>query len=284
MPEIIGHRGARARFPENTLSGFRAALAAGVRHFEIDVGMTRDGVVVLSHDPCLSPDLTRAANGRWIDTKTPAIKDWDYAELQQFDVGRLRPGSRTAKSFPRQTPVDGETIPTLQAVLALHARARWTIEVKTYLNRPDLTLSPEAVVEAVAGVVDAAKAAKRVIVQSFDWRGPRHLRIIRPDLAYAWLTARKTRAWRGGQARLPISVAEEGGGTWAPHHSELTPGLLVRAKRLGLRVVPWTVNTPNDIARVASWGVDGIITDDPLVAQAVLNPAGLEQFPHRAPN
>jgi glycerophosphoryl diester phosphodiesterase len=284
MPEIIGHRGARARFPENTMGGFRAALAAGIRSFEIDVGMTRDGVLVLSHDACLSPDLTRTDDGRWIKAGTLAIKDFTYAELQHFDVGRLRPGSKTAKAFPRQTPMDGETIPTLAAVLALHSRVRWTIEVKTYFNRPNLTLPPEAIVEAVASVVDAAKAAKRVIVQSFDWRGPRHLRQSRPDLTYAWLTSIKTRAWRGGQARLPYTVAEEGGGTWAPHHSELTPDLLARAKAAGLRVVPWTVNAPNDIARFARWGVDGIITDDPVVAQAVLYPAGLEPPPHPAPS
>ncbi len=106
----------------------------------------------------------------------------------------------------------------------------------------------------------------------------------RPELAYAWLTTRKTRGWRGGQARLPASVAAEGGGTWAPRHDELTPGLLARAKALGLRVVPWTVNAPDDIARFARWGVDGIITDDPVVAQAVLHPAGHGQSPRPAPN
>lgn len=283
-PELIGHRGARALYPENTVAGFKAALAAGVRYFEIDVGMSRDGVVVLSHDACLSPDLTRDAGGRWIETAPIALRDRDYAELQAFDVGRLRPGSRTAKRFPRQIAVDGETIPTLEQVLALHSRARWTIEVKTYFNRPKLTWPAERIVEAVAAVADKAGAAKRIIVQSFDWRGPQHLRRIRPELAYAWLTTRSTRAWRGGQARLPESVVARGGGIWSPHHRELTPRLLARAKAAGLLVVPWTVNAPNDIARLASWGVDGLITDDPLVARAVLHRAGLEPLQRRAPS
>ena len=246
--------------------------------------MTRDGVVVVSHDSCLSPDLTRTLDGRWIGQSKIAIRDLDYADLQQFDVGRLQPGSRTAQRFPRQIPTDGETMPSLEAVLALHMRARWTIEVKTSFNRPKLTHRPERIVEAVAAVVDRTGVAKRVIVQSFDWRGPRHLRQVRPDLAYAWLTSRQTRAWRGGQARLPDTVVEEGGGTWSPLHSELTPALLARAKALGLRVVPWTVNTPDDIARFARWGVDGIITDDPLVARAVLHPAAPEPPPRPAPS
>jgi glycerophosphoryl diester phosphodiesterase len=283
-PEIIGHRGARSLYPENTVGGFRAALAAGVRHFEIDVAMTRDGVAVVSHDACLSPDLTRIRDGRWLESKHVMIKTLDFAELQAFDVGRVRPGSNTANRFPRQVAMDGATIPTLEEVLSLHSRARWTIEVKTYFNRPNLTWAPERMVEAVAEIADRVGAAKRVIIQSFDWRGPRHLRRIRPELAYAWLTARNTRAWRGGQARLPYTVVEEGGGTWAPQFRELTRPLLDRAHDAGLRVVPWTVNAPADIVRLAKWGVDGLITDDPLVARAALHPDALEPPPHPAPS
>jgi glycerophosphoryl diester phosphodiesterase len=283
-PELIGHRGARSLFPENTIAGFRAALAAGVLHFEIDIAMTRDGVLVLSHDPCLSPDLTRGPDGGWITATDLAIHDMDHAQLARFDVGRLRPGSRTARRFSRQTPVDGAGIPTLEEVLRLHSRARWTLEIKTHPNHPNRTAAPEAIAEAMAVVADRAGATKRIVVQSFDWRGPRHLRRLRPDLAYAWLTVRSTRAWRGGQAGLPGTVAAEGGGTWSPHHSELTPRLLDRARAMGLRVVPWTANAPSDIARLARWGVDGIITDDPLVARVVLQPPAPPGAPEPPPH
>ena len=270
IPDLIGHRGARSLFPENTVEGFRAALAAGIQSFEVDIAMTRDGVPVLSHDPYLSPYLTRDADGAWLCAPGPAIHDMDFADLAAFDVGRLRPHSRTARRFQRQVPVDGARIPALEDVLHLHSQARWTLEIKTNPGRPKLTARPEAIAEAVAAVVDRAGAGSRVVVQSFDWRGPRHLRCLRPDLAYAWLTTNSTRAWRGGQSRLPETVVAEGGGTWSPHFRELSPRLLARAKHAGLRVVPWTVNKPADIARLARWGVDGIITDDPLVARAVL--------------
>ena len=269
-PELIGHRGARSLFPENTVAGFRAALVIGLRHFEVDIAMTRDGVPVLSHDPYLAPDLTRHPDGRWIRATNLVIHAMDYADLATFDVGRLRPGSRTARRFSRQVAVDGATIPTLDEVLRLHPDARWTLELKTSPSHPQRTARPEAVAEAVADVADRAGATRRIVVQSFDWRGPRHLRRLRPDLDYAWLTVRGTRAWRGGQAGLPAKVVAEGGGTWSPHHRELTPRLLEQAKAAGLRVVPWTVNGPADIARLARWEVDGIITDDPLVARAVL--------------
>ena len=258
-------------------------MAAGLLSFEIDIAMTRDGVPVLSHDICLSPDLTRRPNGDWITAKHLAIHAMDHADLLAFDVGRLRPGSRTARRYPRQVAADGARIPTLDEVLRLHPDARWTLEIKTNPNYPNLPARPEAIAEAVADIADRAGATARVIVQSFDWRGPRHLRRLRPDFAYAWLTARGTRAWRGGQAGLPDTVVAEGGGTWAPHHSELTQRLLERAKAAGLRVVPWTVNAPADIARMARWGVDGIITDDPLVARAVLQSPALSVEPASPP-
>lgn len=268
-PELIGHRGARARYPENTLEGFRAASAAGCRHFEIDVGMTRDGVLVLSHDSTLNPDFTRDPSGGWLQNR-PVIHDLAFDALQTYDVGRIRPGTKTARLFTDQQPIDGARIPTLDAVLRLDDVTRWTIEIKTSPREPSLTAAPEAIAEQVAAVADQAGAASRIVVQSFDWRGPRHLRRQRPDLAYAWLTSRDTRAWRRGLGRLPGAVAGEGGGTWTPHYDELTPRLLAAAHRLGLRVTPWTVNAPGDIARLAEWGVDGIITDDPALAQSVL--------------
>ena len=285
MPvELIGHRGARALFAENTLAGFQAALAIGVRSFEIDVGMTRDGVVVVSHDPFLSPDLTRQDDGLWLARRGPLLHRLDYAEVRTFDVGRLRPGSRTARRFPRQCALDGAAIPALEDVLRLHSRARWTIEIKTDPNRPRLTAPPEAIAEAVAEVADRTGTSRRIVVQSFDWRGPIHLRRLRPDLAYAWLTSRRTRAWRGGQSGLPDTVLAQGGGTWSPHHSELTRPLLMQAQAAGLRVAPWTVNQPDTIARLAHWGVDALITDDPQVARAVLSLAGPELPPHPEPN
>jgi glycerophosphoryl diester phosphodiesterase len=266
-PDLIGHRGARARYPENTLEGFRAAAAAGCRHFEIDVAMTRDGVLVLSHDSRLHPDITRGPGGEWLRDR-PVIHNLDFPALQKYDVGRIRPGTKMAQLFPDQQPIDGARIPTLADALDLDDSTRWTIEIKTSPREPSLTAPPEAIAEQVAAVADRAGAASRIVVQSFDWRGPRHLRRLRPDLAYAWLTSRGTRAWRTG--RLPGSVAGEGGGTWTPLHTELTPRLLAAAHRLGLRVMPWTVNAPGDIRRFAAWGVDGIITDDPALARSSL--------------
>ena len=114
---LQGHRGARGFFPENTLEGFLAAWDTGLRTFELDVGMTRDGVVVVAHDPLLNMDIVRDADGHWLTTSGPAIHALTFAELSRYDVGRLRPGSDYAALYNRQTPHDGARVPTLASVL-----------------------------------------------------------------------------------------------------------------------------------------------------------------------
>ncbi len=275
-PELIGHRGARGLFPENTVKGFRAALEWGLAALEIDVALTRDGVVVLSHDARLDTDITRVSSEGWLDRPGPAIADSTLAELRAYDVGRIRPGSATAKRFPLQAAIDGARIPTLAEVLRLDAQARWTIEIKTFPSQPALTARPEAIAEQVAVVADNTAAADRIVVQSFDWRGPRHLRRHRPDLRYAWLTCAATSDalwWDCPPApSWPEAVAAEGGGIWSPQHTELTRRDLDTAHRLDLRVVPWTVNDAADARRLAEWGAGGLITDRPDVLRDALRP------------
>ncbi len=271
--DIQGHRGARALFPENTLEGFLAAAALGVAAFELDVGMTADGVVVVSHDPALNPELTRNESGVWLMRRGPLIWSLTHAELGRYDVGRARPGSRVARRFPAQAARDGARIPTLAAVLAALPKARFTIEVKTDPTHPDRTAPPDVLADATLSVIDAADAAARVTIEAFDWRIQRHVRKIRPDVRLAWLTRAETvRAaalwWDGDDAlsSVPVSVARQGGPIWAPDHTDLTKARVEQAHDLGLLVLPWTVNRPDDMVRLAAWGVDGLISDRPDLA------------------
>lgn len=283
--EAQGHRGARGMFPENTLHGFRAAASLGVRTMELDVGTTRDGAVVVHHDPALNPDTTRDGAGRWLDDTGPLLRDLTLAQLREYDVGRLRPGTAYADSYHGQVAQDSARVPTLDEVLALDPTLRWNIELKVMPDHPDWTIPPEEMVERVLHVVGAAAAGTRVALQSFDWRAPRHLRRIRPSIAAGWLTAAGTVAdaplWLGrhvaGIADVPDAIVAEGGGTWSPHFAGLTAGLVDRAHDLTLRVVPWTVNTVEDMRRLMEWGVDGLISDWPSRALALAGHPGLGQ-------
>jgi len=281
--DLQGHRGARGLFPENTLDGFRAAARLGVGTFELDVGTTRDGAVVVHHDPALNPNTTRDGMGRWLDGAGPLLRDLTLAQLREYDVGRLRPGTAYAETYLGQAPQDGARVPTLDEVLALEATLRWNIELKVMPTHPGWTIPAEEMVERVLHIVGAAGAGPRVALQSFDWRAPRHLRRIRPGIAAGWLTDARTVAdaplWLGrhlgGMADVPDAVAAEGGGAWAPYHSDLTDDLLDRAHDLGLRVIPWTVNAVADMQRLMEWGVDGLITDWPDRALSLLGRPGV---------
>ena len=110
--DLQGHRGAAGLRPK-TPSSFQKALEIGVDTLECDMAITSDGVVVIYHDLRLNPDITRGPDGKWLDKRGPAIAELTYAELQQYDVGRMKPGTEYAQQFPDQPPVDGTRIPSL---------------------------------------------------------------------------------------------------------------------------------------------------------------------------
>ncbi|MBX3662162.1 MAG: glycerophosphodiester phosphodiesterase [Burkholderiales bacterium] len=283
--DLQGHRGARGLLPENTLPAFAGALSLGVSTLELDTAVTRDGVIVVSHDSTLNPDITRNPDGTWIARRDIAIHALTWKELQAHDVGRIRPLSLYAQRFPEQQPLDGTRIPRLADVFALVRRAgnetvRFNIETKISPEQPRLAPSPEAFARALIEEIRRERLESRVTIQSFDWRTLQAVQKVAPEIATAYLTVQQS--WldnvRAGQAAspwtagfhvgnhggsLPRMVKAAGGAIWSPHFAELTRGQLREAHRLGLKVLVWTVNDPSDIARLIDWGVDGIISDYP---------------------
>jgi glycerophosphoryl diester phosphodiesterase len=254
--ELQGHRGARDLFPENTVEGFVATRALGVRSVELDVAVTADAVAVVTHDVRLHGDIVRGPDGRWLEGVGRLIREMTLAEVQAFDVGRLRPGSEYALRHPRQVPVDGARIPTLAAVFACVPDVLVDVELKTLPEEPGATVAPEEMAEIVLEVARVAGALGRLRVRSFDWRGLRHLQRAHPSVELAWLT--------GGEG-VPEAVAAVAGagGIWAARYDTLDAGVVARAVGLGLSVRPWTVNDPAVGARLRAWGVSGLCTDAP---------------------
>ncbi|MDH4093920.1 MAG: glycerophosphodiester phosphodiesterase [Betaproteobacteria bacterium] len=273
--DLQGHRGARGVAPENTLQGFAAALAAGVDTLELDVGVTRDGVVVIHHDRRLNPDIARGPDGRWIEAPGPLLRSLTYDELRRYDVGRLRPGSTYAALYPEQKPADGARIPRLAELFALvrkagNAQVRFNIETKISPAAPEETLAPVPFARAVVKEIRAASVAARASIQSFDWRTLQEVERIAPEIATVYLTGR-----RRGKASQPAAVHAAGGKTWSPNFEELDSAALIEARKLELKVVPWTVNEPGYIERFLDLGVDGLITDYPERVRAELARRGL---------
>ena len=293
--DVQGHRGARALAPENTLPAFEKALALGVDTLEMDVGVTKDGVVVVAHDPALNPDIARGPDGKWLAAKGPAIHDLTYAELSRFDVGRLKPGSSYAGRYPDQVAVDGTRIPRLEEVFDLARRSgrqvRFNIETKISPRAPGETLAPEPFARALIAEIRRAGVQSRATVQSFDWRTLQVVQREAPEIPTVYLTARQPwldnvctgvgagksitapadcgeSPWTAGfqlrdHGSVPMLIKAAGGRIWSPTYQDLDPALLAEARSLGLRVIVWTVSDPKDIRRMIDMGVDGIISDRP---------------------
>jgi glycerophosphoryl diester phosphodiesterase len=297
-PELQGHRGARGLRPENTLVSFAAALGIGVDTLELDVGLTRDGVVVVGHDPRLRGEVARGPDGAWITDPGPTIIALSFPELLRYDVGRLRPGTLYAAQFPDQVPVDGTRMPRLEDVFALARRAgnervRFNVEIKTDPREPDLTADPERFADAVIAVVRGSGTTGRTTIQSFDWRSLRRVQEKARDIETACLTVQQEdedtieagrkgpKAWLAGLdvddfgGSVPRLVQAFGSSVWSPHFADVTEGLLAEAHGRKLSVVVWTVNREADMERMIDLGVDGIITDRPDVLRLAMSRHGL---------
>ncbi|MEE8333473.1 MAG: glycerophosphodiester phosphodiesterase family protein [Alphaproteobacteria bacterium] len=231
LPRVIGHRGAAAVAPENTLAGLAAAAAAGARWVEIDVRLSADNVCVLSHDPTLIGTGRRAAIAR-----TSA------AVLGAFDIG-----ARFAPDFA------GETVPTLVAALdrAVVLGLGVNIEVK------DCGLRNRALSDAITAVLaDRPQGSPELLVSSFRPSILARLRARDPDLALGLLCGGARRGWRRradalGCVSLHCAAARA------------TAAMVADFKATGRAVAVYTVNDPALARRLFDWGVDAIFCDDP---------------------
>ena len=297
--DLQAHRGGRGLMPENTLAAFAKALDIGVTTLELDVGIAQDGVVVISHDRHLNPDIIRNAQGRHLSERGATIMSMPYAELQRFDAGRLKPGSNYAKTFAQQQAVDGERIPALTALFELVKKrgandVRFNIETKLSPNAPGETLPPEPFVRAVIGEIRKAGLTSRTTIQSFDWRTLQIAQKEAPEIVTVYLSSQQgagdtvqigkpgASPWLAGfdvddyAGSVARAVKAAGGTVWSPNYRDVTEPLVRDAQSLGLKVVPWTVNDDADLVRLLDWKVDGLITDYPDKLRALMKTRGMD--------
>jgi glycerophosphoryl diester phosphodiesterase len=262
----------------------------------MDVVMTKDREVLVSHDIRLNPDIVRGPDGRFITDRLLA-KDLTLAQIQRYDVGRIDPASSYAQYFPAQLGMDGVPMPTLREVIRYVKGVSGTevgfqIEFKTDPVHPSWTYTPAEFAEALYRILVEEDIVERSEIQSFDWRCLYEIQKLDARVKTAYLTEwdnepgtpnsffdrdpAKAGLWTGGVLvkdhgnSIPQMVKDMGGTCWEPEDVELTQEALAEAHRLGLKVVVWTwpehIGTAFDdelVGKLIDWGVDGIITDDP---------------------
>lgn len=294
--DLQGHRGARGLAPENTIPAFATALSLGVTTLEFDVNLSRDGKLVVGHDPVLLPHLARLDN-TWITAPGPVIWQSAVEELRRYDVGRLDPASRYGQTYPEQKPVDGTRMPVLEQVFALVARSgntavRFNIETKLNPAKPDESAPPDQFAAALVQAIRHAGLSQRTSIQSFDWRTLKAASALAPEIPRVHLTIEggnndnvqrgrpDASPWLAGLdaddfPSTPALVKAAGGQVWSPFWRNVTPELVTEAQQLGLKVIPWTVNDPAEMDRLIAMKVDGLISDYPDRLRTVLQARGL---------
>ncbi len=241
-PLIIGHRGFRAKYPENTLAGFQAAIDANADMVELDVQLSRDGQIVVIHDA----ELNRTTNGKG------TVASRSLADLKKLDAGSwFHPRFRN------------ERIPTLEEVLDLAAnRIMINIEIKV---APHLkTREADGIEKKIMELILLKNALDRVLVSSFNKFILESVSQMDHPPALGVLTefaedidvlqiCRKIKAF-----------------SWNPYYLELNEEKLIPMRESGIRVMPYTVNSPQDIIRLTELGIDGMFTDDPVMARNII--------------
>ena len=273
LPEVHGHRGCRGLRPENTISAFLHALELGVDVLELDVVISADNQVVVSHEPWLNPAFCLDPEGNAISQGSAAsfnLFRMPYALIQACDCGqRPNPDFPTQIAEPACKPLLHEVVARAEAAVARSGRApvRYSIEIKSSpagdgLYHPE----PARFLALVMAEISVADVLTRTTLLCFDPRVLRLVHTLYPEVATCLLVE------DGGPWLSSIEALGLVPTAFGPEFITVTPGAVkaLRDAHPSLRLVPWTVNEPNEMRRLWTLGVDGITTDYPDRLLAVL--------------
>ncbi|GAB3882692.1 glycerophosphodiester phosphodiesterase family protein [Terrabacter terrigena] len=275
--DVEGHRGAKGLVVENTLAGFAAAYGVGATGVELDVRLTADGRVVVWHDAELLPHKCRSTGPDLVGAR---VDDLTLAQLRTVDVGSL-----TLPDCPGQQADPGARISTLSEVLAHGVESApgvwWTIELKVDPRDEREVSARRQLLEGVLTDVHDHAVERQCFVHSFDWAVLELSAALAPDVLRSALVESSV-TWHPGSPLTGSVVPGEshhdvcdgavavGAQVISPDDAMVDAAFVDRAHAAGLAVLPWTVNEPPRIVELVEAGVDGIVTDYPDRALAVV--------------
>lgn len=261
--DIQGHRGCRGLMPENTIPAFIEAVSIGVHTLELDVCISKDSQVVVSHEPWLSAEICTLANQEITEENQMDFNlfSMNYSEIKKADCGsKKHPRFPSQKSIITHKPLLSEVIEEVNAYCRFNniEMPAFNIELKMNPDGDDIYHpKPEVFANLVLDVLNEYGIEKSSTIQSFDFRVLKYLHIHRPDIQIAALVENV----KGIDANL-----ENLGFTphiYSPYFKLIDAADVRKLNKMGILVIPWTVNSSDDIEYTLSLGVDGIISDFP---------------------
>lgn len=300
--DLEAHRGGRDVRPENTLYSYAYAMELGATSIECDMQLTKDGQIVMSHNPILNSDITRDENGNYIENNKYDIRLMTVDELKKFDVGVMNPNCGEYYDLHGKTQFTYDAkIPTLEELMQLiqsydNKDIILNIETKSYPDPESIgyknNADPKKFVETFNNIVKKYNMEDRVVLQSFDWRTLIEMKKLNPNISTSALWQeqpswgrdseslrryeQEKSPWLGGldikdYQGDPVKAAHAiGADIISPYYTEISKQDVDEAHSLGMKVVPWTVNNEKDMNMLLDMGVDGIISDKPWLLKQVL--------------
>lgn len=262
--DLQGHRGARGLVPENTIPGFIKAIQLDVSTLEMDLSVTKNGQLVLSHDPYISAEICLNLNGNKIEDSLQyhlRIYEMTYEEVAGFDCG-----SKPHPHFPEQVkrslakPLLSTVLDTVEAYLDQYKLPdiNYNIELKSWSAYDEvLHPTPPAFSDLVFEMIDGKVDWDRVTIQSFDFRVLQYFHERYPKVRLSLLIENELTYQENLDS---LGFLPE---IYSVDYNLLDRGTIDALHSLGIQVIPWTINTDEEMQRLISWGVDGIITDYP---------------------
>lgn len=300
--DLEAHRGGRDVRPENTLYSYAYAIELGATSIECDMQLTKDGQIVMSHNPISNSDITRDKNGNYIENNKYDIRLMTVDELKKFDVGVMDPNCGEYYDLHGKTQFTYDAkIPTLEELMQLiqsygDKNIVLNIETKSYPDPASAgyknNADPKKFVEVFNNIVKKYNMEDRVVLQSFDWQTLIEMKKLNPNISTSALWQeqpswgrdseslrryeKKKSPWLGGldikdYQGNPVKAAHAiGADIISPYYTEISKQDVDEAHSLGMKVVPWTVNNEKDMTMLLDMGVDGIISDKPWLLKQVL--------------
>lgn len=300
--DLEAHRGGRDVRPENALYSYTYAMELGATSIECDMQLTKDGQIVMSHNPILNSDITRDENGNYIENNKYDIRLMTVDELKKFDVGVMNPNCGEYYDLHGKTQFTYDAkIPTLEELMQLiqsydNKDIILNIETKSYPDPESIgyknNADPKKFVETFNNIVKKYNMEDRVVLQSFDWRTLIEMKKLNPNISTSALWQeqpswgrdseslrryeQEKSPWLGGldikdYQGDPVKAAHAiGADIISPYYTEISKQDVDEAHSLGMKVVPWTVNNEKDMNMLLDMGVDGIISDKPWLLKQVL--------------
>ena len=269
-----GNRGARGLMPENTIAGMLRALDLGVTTLGMNVVISKDQKVVLSHEPYFNHEISLTPKGKPVSLKEEKAYNMykmDYEDIKKFDIGsKVHARFPGQQKFAAHKPLLSEVIDSVEAYVKLHKlpKPNYGIEIKT-IRKGDLEFHPKPAEfsQLVMDVVNAKKIGKRTIIQAFDVRSLQYVHEHYPKMQTALMIDEKE-DFENNIKDLGFSPT-----VYSPYSVLVGKGLVDRCHAAGIKIIPWTVNTPKEMQYMVGLGVDGIITDFPNMFMRVELPA-----------